>query len=81
MLSQAELFECKHSCRAEIHSPQEVLIRVLDNQSFLFHDRLLSQGFKVGIVDQQETAALKKVGDNRSGLFRRGLSALYTAAT
>src|ERR1700761_5742333 len=43
--------------------------------------RLLSQGYRVGIVDQQETAALKKAGSNRNSLFKRGLTELYTAAT
>lgn len=43
--------------------------------------RLLSHGLKVGIVRQTETAALKKAGDNKSGLFERKVTALYTAAT
>jgi hypothetical protein len=34
--------------------------------------RLLSKGHKVGIVDQTETAALKKAGDTRNTLFTRG---------
>ncbi|GAA5822849.1 hypothetical protein JCM11251_004399 [Rhodosporidiobolus azoricus] len=43
--------------------------------------RLLNAGYKVGVVRQQETAALKKAGDNRSAPFTRALSALYTSAT
>ncbi|GAA5919780.1 hypothetical protein JCM1841_005854 [Sporobolomyces salmonicolor] len=43
--------------------------------------RLLSAGYKVGVVRQQETAALKKASDNRSAPFTRALSALYTSAT
>ena len=43
--------------------------------------RLLSQGYKVGIVEQTETAALKKAGDNRNELFAREVTHLYTAAT
>ncbi|CCM03684.1 uncharacterized protein FIBRA_05828 [Fibroporia radiculosa] len=43
--------------------------------------KLLSKGYKVGIVEQTETAALKKVGDNRKVLFTRKLTHLYTAAT
>lgn len=35
----------------------------------------------MGIVDQAETAALKKVGDNRNAPFERKLAHLYTAAT
>ncbi|KAL5554365.1 hypothetical protein UlMin_041766 [Ulmus minor] len=43
--------------------------------------RLVSQGFKVGVVKQTETAAIKAHGSNRLGPFCRGLSALYTKAT
>ncbi|GLB35404.1 putative DNA-binding domain of DNA mismatch repair MUTS family protein [Lyophyllum shimeji] len=42
---------------------------------------LLSKGYRVGIVNQIETAALKKVSDNRSAPFTRKLTHLYTAAT
>ncbi|GAA6063830.1 hypothetical protein JCM10212_003992, partial [Sporobolomyces blumeae] len=43
--------------------------------------RLLNAGHKVGVVRQQETAALKKISDNRSKPFTRALSNLYTSAT
>lgn len=43
--------------------------------------RLVSEGYKVGVVKQTETAAIKSHGANRSGPFCRGLSALYTKAT
>ncbi|KAJ7694222.1 muts domain V-domain-containing protein [Mycena rosella] len=43
--------------------------------------KLLSQGYKVGIVQQVETAALKKASDNRNELFERKLVHLFTAAT
>ncbi|EJU05481.1 hypothetical protein DACRYDRAFT_74703 [Dacryopinax primogenitus] len=43
--------------------------------------KLVSRGYKVGVIGQMETAALKKVGDNRSGPFVRELQALYTPAT
>ncbi|GAA5978239.1 hypothetical protein JCM10908_004283 [Rhodotorula pacifica] len=43
--------------------------------------RLLNAGYKVGIVRQQETAALKKASANRSAPFTRALTALYTSAT
>ncbi|KAF5386928.1 hypothetical protein D9615_001885 [Tricholomella constricta] len=42
---------------------------------------LLSKGYRVGIVDQVETAALKKVSENRNAPFARKLVHLYTAAT
>ncbi|KAF9519406.1 hypothetical protein BS47DRAFT_1388222 [Hydnum rufescens UP504] len=38
-------------------------------------------GHKVGIVGQAETAALKKVSENKSGPFERKLTHLYTSAT
>ncbi|KAL0304249.1 UNVERIFIED_CONTAM: DNA mismatch repair protein MSH3 [Sesamum radiatum] len=43
--------------------------------------RLVSAGYKVGVVKQTETAAIKAHGTNRMGPFCRGLSALYTKAT
>ncbi|EKM83024.1 hypothetical protein AGABI1DRAFT_34226 [Agaricus bisporus var. burnettii JB137-S8] len=43
--------------------------------------RLLARGYKVGVVNQVETAALKKVSDNRNAPFDRKLTCLYTAAT
>ncbi|KAI0691181.1 muts domain V-domain-containing protein [Cytidiella melzeri] len=43
--------------------------------------KLLSEGLKIGIVEQTETAALKKIGDTRNDLFERKLAHLYTAAT
>lgn len=38
-------------------------------------------GYKVGIVKQTETAAVKKAGDSKTGPFARALSELYTPAT
>lgn len=43
--------------------------------------RLVSEGYKVGVVKQTETTAIKAHGSNRAGPFGRGLSALYTKAT
>lgn len=43
--------------------------------------RLVSAGYKVGVVKQTETAAIKSHGLNRAGPFCRGLSGLYTKAT
>lgn len=43
--------------------------------------RLVNAGYKIGVVKQTETAAIKSHGANRSGPFFRGLSALYTKAT
>ncbi|KAF9115554.1 Mismatch repair protein msh3 [Mortierella sp. AM989] len=43
--------------------------------------RLVYAGYKVGIVRQMETAALKSAGDNKSAPFTRKLTNLYTKAT
>ncbi|OCF34115.1 DNA mismatch repair protein MSH3 [Kwoniella heveanensis BCC8398] len=43
--------------------------------------KLISLGYKVGVISQTETAALKKVGDNRNAPFTRELTHLFTAAT
>ncbi|KAG0003387.1 Mismatch repair protein msh3 [Entomortierella chlamydospora] len=43
--------------------------------------RLVHAGFKVGVVRQMETAALKSAGDNKSAPFTRKLTNLYTKAT
>ncbi|KAK3489535.1 muts domain V-domain-containing protein [Neurospora hispaniola] len=43
--------------------------------------RLVAAGYKVGVVRQIETAALKKAGDNRNAPFVRKLTNVYTKAT
>ncbi|KAH1274270.1 Mismatch repair protein msh3, partial [Aspergillus fumigatus] len=43
--------------------------------------RLVSAGYKVGVVRQLETAALKAAGDNRNAPFSRKLTNLYTKGT
>jgi len=45
--------------------------------------RLVKAGYRVGVVKQTETAALKASGEtgNKSGLFERKLVGLYTKAT
>ncbi|GAA5990081.1 hypothetical protein JCM5350_001092 [Sporobolomyces pararoseus] len=43
--------------------------------------RLLQAGHKVGIVKQLETAALKKISENKSKPFTRALVNVYTATT
>ncbi|KAF8331322.1 muts domain V-domain-containing protein [Cantharellus anzutake] len=43
--------------------------------------KLVSQGYKVGVIGQAETAALKKVSKNPNKLFARTLSNLYTSAS
>uniref|UniRef100_A0A8D0G6W9 DNA mismatch repair protein MSH3 n=1 Tax=Sphenodon punctatus TaxID=8508 RepID=A0A8D0G6W9_SPHPU len=48
---------------------------------FVHVRRLVAKGHKVGVVKQMETAALKAVGENKSSLFARKLTALYTKST
>ncbi|XP_032331080.1 DNA mismatch repair protein Msh3 isoform X6 [Camelus ferus] len=48
---------------------------------FVHVRRLVAKGYKVGVVKQTETAALKAVGDNKSSVFSRKLTALYTKST
>ncbi|KAJ3050193.1 Mismatch repair protein msh3, partial [Rhizophlyctis rosea] len=43
--------------------------------------KLVQLGYKVGIVRQMETAALKAVGDNKNAPFVRKLSKIYTKGT
>ncbi|KAK9240675.1 muts domain V-domain-containing protein [Lipomyces kononenkoae] len=47
-----------------------------------FHTkRLIEKGYKVGIVRQLETAALKAAGTNRYSVFKRELAEVYTKGT
>ncbi|XP_062924627.1 DNA mismatch repair protein Msh3 [Mobula hypostoma] len=48
---------------------------------FVHVRRLVAKGYKVGVVKQTETAALKAVGENKGSLFTRKLTALYTKST
>ncbi|NXG75078.1 MSH3 protein, partial [Baryphthengus martii] len=48
---------------------------------FVHVRRLVAKGYKVGVIKQTETAALKAAGDNKSSLFNRKLTALYTKST
>ncbi|XP_060091749.1 DNA mismatch repair protein Msh3 [Heteronotia binoei] len=48
---------------------------------FVHVRRLVAKGYKVGVVKQIETAALKAVGEKKSSLFTRKLTALYTKST
>ncbi|KAG5209500.1 hypothetical protein JEQ12_017065 [Ovis aries] len=41
---------------------------------FVHVRRLVAKGYKVGVVKQTETAALKAIGDNKSSLFSRKLT-------
>lgn len=43
--------------------------------------RLVNAGYKVGVVNQTETAALKAISNNKSKTFSRELTGLYTTST
>ncbi|XP_055874223.1 DNA mismatch repair protein Msh3-like isoform X2 [Biomphalaria glabrata] len=43
--------------------------------------RMVSAGYKVGVVKQIETQYLKAAGDNKGGPFSRKLASLYTKST
>lgn len=43
--------------------------------------RLISQGHKVGVVEQTETAAIKSMSASKSRLFERTLTNVFTSAT
>ncbi|KAJ1939240.1 Mismatch repair protein msh3, partial [Linderina pennispora] len=43
--------------------------------------RLVHAGYKVGVMRQVETAALKAIGDNKSAPFTRELAEVFTAGT
>ncbi|XP_064484560.1 DNA mismatch repair protein Msh3-like isoform X2 [Ornithodoros turicata] len=44
-------------------------------------ERLVQKGYKVGVVRQTESAALKLIGDSKSSVFSRELSSLFTRST
>ncbi|KAF8002322.1 hypothetical protein HF325_003287 [Metschnikowia pulcherrima] len=53
-----------------------------DNRLHIHLQRLLNHGLKVGVVKQTETAAVKSVeSTNKSSLFLREVTAVYTKAT
>ena len=53
-----------------------------DNRLHIHLKRLLNQGLKVGVAKQTETAAIKSVDStNKSGLFEREITGVYTKAT
>ncbi|CAL4122937.1 unnamed protein product, partial [Meganyctiphanes norvegica] len=78
-------------CDAEIAAAELNIIAHLDH-SFMTASipthrlhvhvrRLVAKGYKVGVVKQTETAALKAAGNNKGAPFGRELSAIYTRAT
>ncbi|AOA60974.1 DNA mismatch repair protein [Komagataella phaffii CBS 7435] len=54
---------------------------VPDTRLHIHLKRLLNKGLKVGVVKQMETAAIKSNSANKSTLFERKLTNVYTSAT
>ncbi len=82
MLPAPQFSDCYDSCTSKGSAFKEVCLSTDPGgwaQYYLL--RFLSHGLKVGIVEQTETAALKKASDNRNRVFNRQLTQLYTAAT
>ena len=48
---------------------------------WIFYCRLLESGYKVGVVMQTETSALKAMSNNKNAPFSRQLTHIYTKAT
>ncbi|KAF8794799.1 DNA mismatch repair protein Msh3 like protein [Argiope bruennichi] len=55
---------------------------IIPTQRLYFYvKQLVSKGYKVGVIKQAESAALKAAGQNKNELFVRKLDALYTKST
>lgn len=52
-----------------------------DSRLHVHLQRLLNNGLKVGVVKQTETANVKSVDGNKSGLFERSITGIYTKGT
>lgn len=52
-----------------------------DNRLHIHLQRLLNNGYKVGVVKQTETAEIKSNEGSKSGLFERKITGIYTKAT
>lgn len=84
MLPKSELLAGKHTRTPSRSTSEEVCLQLSLSSTQLTDladTRLLARGLKVGIIEQTETAALKKAGDTRNEVFERKLTHLYTAAT
>jgi DNA mismatch repair protein MSH3 len=66
---------------SEAHIPRFASASVPVHRLHVHAKRLVAAGHKVGVVRQIETAALKKVGDNRNTPFTRKLTNVYTKGT
>lgn len=67
--------------RSEAHLDKFASASIPVHRLHVHVKRLIAHGYKVGVVRQLETAALKAAGDNKSGPFERKLTNLYTKGT
>lgn len=55
---------------------------IIPTQRLYFYvKQLVLKGYKVGVIKQAESAALKAAGQSKNELFARKLDALYTKST
>lgn len=82
-LQGSQLSSCLNTCAQTECASQEVC-DIFSTDEFSENsgrNRLLARGHRVGIVNQVETAALKKISENKNTPFTRKLIHLYTATT
>ncbi|XP_063953870.1 DNA mismatch repair protein Msh3-like isoform X2 [Lytechinus pictus] len=63
------------------HDHNYMTASIPTHRLFVHVRRLVAKGYKVGVVKQMETAALKAASDNKGQPFERKLTALYTKST
>ncbi|PIK61298.1 DNA mismatch repair protein Msh3 [Apostichopus japonicus] len=68
-----------HICAFPDHN--FIVASIPTHRLFIHARRLVSKGYKVGVVKQTETAAIKASGSNKLAPFERKLTALYTKST
>lgn len=66
-------------CAYEDHN--YIVASIPTHRLFVHARRLVAKGYKVGVVKQTETAAIKAAGANKSTTFKREITALYTKST
>ncbi|XP_049959140.1 DNA mismatch repair protein Msh3-like isoform X2 [Schistocerca serialis cubense] len=62
-----------------LHNFLQACVPVARLKYYVYH--FVEKGYKVGVVNQTETTALKAAGENRNAPFSRELSCVYSRAT
>ncbi|GBN90851.1 DNA mismatch repair protein Msh3, partial [Araneus ventricosus] len=69
-------------CNISCFKNHNFMSSIIPTQRLYFYvKQLVSKGYKVGVIKQAESAALKAAGQNKNELFARKLDALYTKST